>query len=261
MATTPGPAGMREPEAGTHRPFEDAIAAADTLTPARPDQQQDMTGGWRRRPLLGAMAGLVTSTSLIAGVGGGGMSSHVIVLAGVAGLAAGALSVATGQYVAVSSYNELVRERARKQALELLFHPDAEEKELAEVFRSRGFAAGLADTVARQVSADPLQALAVHVREQFGVDQHQLSSPVPATAASMAAFAAGALIPLLPYLLGYASLAAALALAAVAAFTGGGLAARQSGQPFLRGALRHMLLGAVAVGATYLVGHLAGTTI
>ena len=128
MATTPGPAGLREPEAGTHRPFEDAIAAADTLTPARPDQQQDMTGGWRRRPLLGAMAGLVTSTSLIAGVGGGGMSSHVIVLAGVAGLAAGALSVATGQYVAVSSYNELVRERARKQALELLFHPDAEEK-------------------------------------------------------------------------------------------------------------------------------------
>ena len=67
MTTTPGPAGLREPEAGTHRPFEDAIAAADTLTPARPDQQQDMTGGWRRRPLLGAMAGLVTSTSLIAG--------------------------------------------------------------------------------------------------------------------------------------------------------------------------------------------------
>ena len=130
MATTPGPAGMREPEAGTHRPFEDAIAAADTLTPARPDQQQDMTGGGRRRPLQGAMAGLVTSTALIAGVGGGGMSSHVIVLAGVAGLAAGALSVATGQYVAVSSYNALVRERARKQALELLFHPDAEEKEL-----------------------------------------------------------------------------------------------------------------------------------
>ena len=87
------------------------------------------------------------------------------------------------------------------------------------------------------------------------------NGPVPAAAAAMAAFAAGALIPLLPYLLGYASLAAALALAAVAAFTGGGLAARQSGQPFLRGALRYMLLGAVAVGVTYLIGHLAGTTI
>jgi len=88
MTTTAGPAGLREPEAGTRRPFQDAITAADTLTPARPDQQQDMTGGWRRRPLLGAMAGLVTSTSLIAGVGGGAMSSHITVLAGLAGLAA-----------------------------------------------------------------------------------------------------------------------------------------------------------------------------
>ena len=82
-----------------------------------------MAGGWPRQPLLVAMAGLVTSTSLIAGVGGGAMSLHVIVLAGLAGLAAGASSVATGQYVAVSSYHELVRERARKQALELLFRP------------------------------------------------------------------------------------------------------------------------------------------
>jgi vacuolar iron transporter family protein len=258
MTTQTGPVTLDEQEAGPHRPFEDAITAADTVAPAGPNRPRDVPGA-RPRPVPGdVLTGLLTSAALIAGVGGGGASPQVIVLAGVAGLAAGALATAAGEYAAVSSRNELVRSQARRQGLELLLHPDAEEKQLAEVLRSRGLGTDLAGAVARQVSADPEQALTVRLREQFGADHRQLSSPVAAAAARLAALAAGALIPLLPYLLGYASLPAALALAGVAALAVGGLAARAAGRPVLRGALRQVLLGLVAVGITYVAGHLVG---
>jgi vacuolar iron transporter family protein len=258
MTTPTGPATLDGQEAGPHRPFEDAITAGGTVASAEAVPPRDRPGA-RPRPTPGDMVtGLVTSAALIAGVSGGGAGPHVIVLAGVAGLAAGALATAAGEYTAVSSRNELVRSQARRQGLELLVRPDGEERELAEVLRSRGLGADLAAVVARQVSADPEQALTVRLREQFGADHHQLSSPVAAAAERLAAFAAGALIPLLPYLLGYASLAAALALAGVTALVGGGLAARAAGRPVLRGALRHVLLGVAAVGITYLAGHLTG---
>jgi vacuolar iron transporter family protein len=258
MTTPTGPATLPEQEVSPHRPFEDAITAVDTVAPAEASQPQDVPSA-RPRPSPGdVMTGLLASAALITGVSGGGAGPRVIVLAGVAGLAAGALATAAGEYAAVSSRNELVRSQARRRGLELLLHPGAEEKELAAVLRSRGLDADLAGAVARQVSADPEQALTVRLREQFGTDHRQLSSPVTAAVARLAAFAAGALIPLLPYLAGYASLAAALALAGVAALAGGGLAARAAGRPVLRGALRHLLLGIAAVGITYLAGHLAG---
>jgi len=250
-----------DPEAGTHRPFEDAIVAADAFALAEVHQHRDLPGGWLRPAVLSAINGLIANASLIAGVSGGGASAPIVILTGLAGLAAGALSMATGQYVAVSSQNQLIQTEARKVGLELLFHPDTEEKQLTEVFRARGFGDELASTVAQQVSADPVQALTVHVREKFGADHRRLPSPLRAAAASLAIFAAGALIPLLPYLLGYASLAAALALAAIAAFTGGGLAARLTGRPFLRGALRQLLTAAAAAGITYLIGHFTSASI
>jgi len=207
------------------------------------------------------MAGLVANVSLIAGVAGDGMGSHAIVLTGIAGLTAGAFAMASGEFVAVSSHNEVVRTKARRRGLELLFHPEAEEQELAEMFHSRGFPAELADTVAKQVSADPEQALAIHLREEFGVDHRQLPSPLTAAATALATFAAGAVIPLLPYLLGYASLAAALTLAALAALVGGELVARRTGRPLRYDALRQPMLGTAAAGITYLIGHLAAANL
>jgi VIT1/CCC1 family predicted Fe2+/Mn2+ transporter len=207
------------------------------------------------------MDGLVTNVSLIAGVGAGGGAQHVIVLTGLAGLAAGAFSMATGEYVSVSSQNELVAAEVRKERFELENHPDAERMELAGKFQTWGVDADLADKVARQVSAHPEHALAVHVREELGVDPQDLPSPVVAAAASLVTFAVGALIPLLPYLLGYDSLGVALGLAAVAAFAGGGLVARLTDRPFLRGALRQLLLGALAAGITYLIGTVVGAVI
>jgi vacuolar iron transporter family protein len=215
---------------------------------------RDVSGGWLRPAVFGAMDGLVTNVSLISGVGGGGGSQHAIVLTGLAGLAAGAFSMATGEYVSVSSQNELVQAEVIKERYELEHNPDAEARELAAVFRHRGVDAELAERVARQVGRKPEEALRMHVREELGVDHHDLPSPYVAAGASLITFAAGALIPLLPYLFGFHALAAALALAAVAAFLGGGFVARITDRPFLRGALRQLLLAGAAAALTYGIG-------
>ena len=232
---------------------------------AHEHQHRDVSGGWLRPAVFGAMDGLVTNVSLIAGVGAGvgagGNSSQFIILTGLAGLAAGAFSMATGEYVSVSSQNELVQAEVRKERYELEHNSESERLELAETFRMRGVDADLADKVASQLSAHPESALDLHVREELGVDPGELPSPVTAAAASLVTFAVGALIPLIPYLAGYDSLATALGLAAVAAFVGGGVVARLTDRPFLRGALRQLLLGAGAASVTYLIGHLVGARV
>jgi len=220
--------------------------ASGTQSEAHGHTHRDVSGGWLRPAVFGAMDGLVTNVSLIAGVGGGGGSHQFIVLTGLAGLAAGAFSMATGEFVSVSSQNELV---------------ESERRELAETFRMRGVDPELADEVARQLSAQPDRALSVHVREELGVDPEELPSPYTAAGASLVTFAIGALIPLIPYLAGLNSLPLALGLAALAAFFGGGLVARLTDRPFFRGALRQLLLGALAAGVTYLVGMAVGATI
>ncbi len=221
-------------------------------------QHRDVSGGWLRPAVFGAMDGLVTNVSLLAGVGGGGGSPHALVLAGLAGLGAGAFSMAAGEFVSVSSQNELVEAEVRKERRELEIHPDAERRELAAVFRRRGVDPDLADEVARQVSERPDDALGLHVREELGVDHEELPSPVLAASASLLTFAVGALIPLLPYLAGVTTLWVTLVVSAIAAFTGGGLVARITDRPFLRGAVRRLLLAAAAASLTYGIGTLVG---
>ena len=219
-------------------------------------QHRDVSGGWLRPAVFGAMDGLVTNVSLIAGVGGGGVSQHAIVLTGLAGLAAGAFSMATGEFVSVSSQNELVGSEVAKERYELQHNPHGEAAELAAMYRARGVDADVAEKVAVQLSRRPDSALQVHVREELGVDPHDLPSPYVAAGASLTTFAVGALIPLLPFLLGFDSLGATLILAAVAAFVGGGLVARITARPFWRGAVRQLVLAAFAAGLTYGIGRL-----
>jgi VIT1/CCC1 family predicted Fe2+/Mn2+ transporter len=221
-------------------------------------QHRDVSGGWLRPAVFGAMDGLVTNVSLIAGVGGGGVSQHTILLTGLAGLAAGAFSMATGEFVSVSSQNELVGSEVAKERYELEHNPHGEAAELAAMYKARGVDADLADKIAVQLSQRPESALQVHVREELGVDPHELPSPVIAAGASLVTFAVGALIPLLPFLLGFDSLLAALILAAVTAFVGGGLVARITTRPFWRGAVRQLVLAAFAAGLTYGIGRLVG---
>jgi len=204
------------------------------------------------------MDGLVTNVSLIAGVGGGGGSRHAIVLTGLAGLAAGAFSMAAGEYVSVSSQNELVQSEVAKERHELATNAAAEQMELVGMLRRRGISAATARLAAAEISAHPEKALAVHALEELGVNPAELPSPFVAAAASLASFAVGAFIPLLPYLAGGDSLWLALALAALAAVAGGGVVARLTGRPFWRGAVRQLALGALAAGVTYLIGLAVG---
>jgi len=219
---------------------------------------RDVSGGWLRPAVFGAMDGLVTNVSLIAGVGGGGGSAHTIVLTGLAGLVAGACSMATGEYVSVSSQNELIMAEVNKERLELENHPRAEQAELAAMLRARGVSPATAKQAAAEISEDQDKALAVHALEELGVDPAELPSPVVAAGASLASFAVGAVIPLFPYLVGLNVLAVALGLAAVAAVAGGGVVARLTDRPFWRGAVRQLLLGAAAAAITFGIGAAVG---
>src|SRR5580692_6506496 len=161
-------------------------------------EHRDVSGGWLRPAVFGAMDGLVTNVSLIAGVGGGGASDHTIVLTGLAGLAAGAFSMAAGEYVSVSSQNELIQAEVDKERHELEHNPVAEQAELATMLRARGVSAPTARLAAAEISAHPEKALAVHALEELGIDPGELPSPLVAAGASLASFAVGALIPLIP---------------------------------------------------------------
>jgi VIT1/CCC1 family predicted Fe2+/Mn2+ transporter len=220
---------------------------------------RDVSGGWLRPTVFGAVDGLVTNASLIAGLGGGGVSAHTVVLTGVAALVAGAFSMGTGEYISVTNQNELVlAEVALERSMHARF-PAAEQDELAGYFRGYGADPETASRMAAAVSADPGTALRVHTREELGVDPDELPSPVVAGVASLLAFSLGALVPLLPYLVGVADLAATLVLTAVALAVGGMVVGRLTGRPLLRSGLRQVLLGALAIGVTFAVGSLIGS--
>jgi VIT1/CCC1 family predicted Fe2+/Mn2+ transporter len=221
-------------------------------------EHRDVSGGWLRPAVFGAMDGLVTNASLIAGVGGGGGAAHTVILTGLAGLVAGAMSMAAGEYVSVSSQNELVSAEVDKERQELEHNAEAEQAELASMLRARGVSPEIARVAAAQISQNPEKALAVHALEELGVDPGELPSPITAAGASLVSFAVGAIVPLIPYLAGFHLLWLALALAAVAAIAGGGAVARLTGRPFFRGALRQLLLAGLATAVTYGVGALIG---
>ena len=140
-------------------------------------EHRDVSGGWLRPAVFGAMDGLVTNVSLIAGVGGGGGSQHAILLTGLAGLAAGAFSMAAGEFVSVSSQNELVAAEVAKEQHELTHNAAAEQVELVGMLRRRGISAATARQAAAEISAHPDKALAIHAFEELGVNPAELPSP------------------------------------------------------------------------------------
>jgi len=221
-------------------------------------RHRDVSGGTLRPTVFGAVDGLVTNASLIAGVGGGGVSAHAVVLTGVAALVAGAFSMGTGEYISVTNQNELVHAEVNLERSMLARFPAAEQAELADYFREYGADDETAARMAAAVSKDPGTALRVHTREELGVDPNELPSPVLAGVASLFAFSLGALLPLLPYLLGWPMLAATLALTAVALTIGGMAVGWLTGRPVLRSGARQLLLGALAIGVTFSIGSLVG---
>jgi vacuolar iron transporter family protein len=221
-------------------------------------RHRDVSGGWLRPTVFGAVDGLVTNAALIAGVGGGGVAAHTIVLTGLAGLIAGAFSMGTGEYVSVTNQNELVGAEVALEAEMLARFPEQERDELEERFRGYGADAETASRMAEAVSRDPDTALRLHTRQELGVDPHDLPSPLVAGGSSFVAFSLGALLPLLPYLLGLDVLWPSLALSALALLVGGMVVGRLTGRPLLRSGLRQLALGALAVIVTFVIGRLIG---
>jgi len=224
-------------------------------------QHQDVSGGWLRPAVFGAMDGLVTNIALVAGVGGGGGDADVIVLSGMAGLVAGAFSMATGEYASVETQNDAVRAEVRVERDELRRHPEAERVELVASFVAMGLTRETAQRVADEVHADPKLAVKVHLAQELGVDPEEQPSPWVAGASSFLCFAIGALVPLLPFLLGFTSLLLGMGAGAVGLVVAGALAARFTTRPWWLGGLRQLGFGAIAAVATYLVGMLIGVSV
>lgn len=239
------------------------IETEATLHDAHRDNHthRDVNGGRLRPAVFGAMDGLVSNLALMTGVAGGAVSQQTIIITGLSGLAAGAFSMAAGEYTSVASQRELVEAELDVERRELRKHPADEERELADLYMSRGVEPDLAREVARQLSKDPEQALEIHAREELGIDPGDLPSPTVAAVSSFGSFALGALLPLLPYLLGASALWPAVLLALVGLFACGAIVAKVTARSWWFSGVRQLALGGAAAGVTYLLGSLFGTAV
>ena len=233
--------------------------ATDTAE-AHDHSHSDVSGGWLRAAVFGAMDGLVSNTALVAGVGGGGAPTRTVVLSGVAGLIAGAISMALGEYTSVKTQNEQLDLEVAKERAELQRNPEGELAELTEIYRARGLDPELAREVAVQLSRDPEQALKTHVVAELGLSPGEKPSPWVAAVSSLVTFSVGAAFPLVPYLLGFSMLWVALVSGGVGLVIAGALSSRFTPRPWWYAGLRQLVFGAVAAGATYLIGAAIGVS-
>jgi VIT1/CCC1 family predicted Fe2+/Mn2+ transporter len=229
-----------------------------TLSPTGADEvghtHADVSGGALRASVFGAMDGLVTNIALVAGVGAAGAAPHFIVVTGLAGLVAGAFSMAMGEYTSVRTQNEQVDREWAKELEEIRDNPVAEEHELASMFAEMGMSEQTAAVAARDIHSDPEQAALVHVTQELGLDPREKPSPRVAAISSFITFSLGAAVPLLPFLLGFTSLVAGLAIGGIGLFIAGGLASLATTVPWWLSGVRQLGFGALAASATYAVG-------
>jgi VIT1/CCC1 family predicted Fe2+/Mn2+ transporter len=217
--------------------------------------------GWLRAAVLGANDGVVSTASLMVGVAAAESSRTSVLVAGIAGLTAGALSMAAGEYVSVSSQRDLEEAELELEAVELAFMPDAELDELTAMYERRGLDRDLARQVAEALTAH--DALETHAREELGIDPGSLAQPVQASAVSALSFTVGSLLPIL--VVAVASRSLRVPLTIVAALVGlvllGVTGARLGGASVPRAAARVLVGGALALGISLGVGHLVGAAI
>ena len=221
-------------------------------------------GGTLRAVIFGVSDGLVSNLSLVMGVAGASQNDpRFILLAGIAGLLAGAFSMAAGEYISMQSQRELFEHQIALERAELEMMPELEAQELVHIYRSKGFTQEEAETVARRLSADPEMALDTLVREELGLDPDELGSPWGAAGGSFAAFAIGAVIPVAPFLFGGGSLIFGLSvgLSLLALFAVGAGVSLVTGRGILFSGLRQVGIGALAAAVTYAVGLVIGVSV
>ncbi|GAA0218724.1 VIT1/CCC1 transporter family protein [Cryptosporangium japonicum] len=219
----------------------------------------DVSGGWLRAAVFGAMDGLVTNISLIAGVGGGGVGRQAIVLTGVAGLVAGAVSMALGEYSSVRTANEQLDAEVAKERRELTLHGTAERRELVLMLQRAGLSPDLSERIAAEAAEKPDLQLRLHALTELGVIPEEKPSPWTAAVSSFVCFSVGALIPLLSFLLGSDQLWLGLAIGGVGLFAAGALATRATAGRWWLGGFRQLVLGAAAAAITFGVGSVIGS--
>jgi VIT1/CCC1 family predicted Fe2+/Mn2+ transporter len=217
--------------------------------------------GWLRAAVLGANDGIVSTTSLILGVAASGSDKRAIIVAGVAGLVAGAMSMAAGEYVSVSSQSDTEEADLQRERWELERQDASERAELANIYVNRGLEPALANQVADQLMAH--DALGAHARDELGISETQRANPLQAAFASAGAFSVGAVMPLaVAYFIPASIFTATIAVTSLAFLAVlGATAARTGGAPVFSGAFRVTFWGALAMAITYGVGMLFGTVV
>ncbi len=213
--------------------------------------------------MFGVSDGLVSNVSLILGFAGSGVDSSVVRLAGLAGAIAGAISMAAGEWVSVTSQNDLIERELEVELRELKHNTQHETEELAALYERHGMGRERAAAAAQEVMQEPEAALRVHAREELGVDPHDLPSALWAAGLSLVCFIFGALLPVVPWFIGSGAAAAlwSLSIGVVAAGIVGGLVARFAERPLLAGVARQVVIVLVACGVTYLIGELVGVNL
>ena len=219
--------------------------------------------GTLRAAVFGANDGLVSNLSLVMGVAGAVADNHFIVLAGVAGLLAGAFSMAAGEYISMQSQREMFENQIAIEREEMRVMPDVEQEELAQIYRAKGLSDDDAAKIAERLMADPAKALDTKVREELGLDPDELGSSWGAAIYSFIAFSIGALVPLVPFLLaqGQVAFIAALGMSFTALFAVGAAVSIVTGRSMLFSGVRQVLIGAAAAAVTYGVGSLIGANV
>jgi VIT1/CCC1 family predicted Fe2+/Mn2+ transporter len=220
-------------------------------------------GGNLRAAVFGVNDGLVSNASLILGVAGASSDARLVLLSGVAGLAAGAFAMAAGEYVSVRSQRELFEHQISLERDELKQYPEAEAQELAIIYAAKGLPQRQATRLAKQIVADPEQALDTLAREELGLNPAELGSPVGAAASSLLSFAAGAAVPLVPFLVwsGTRALYTSIGVTCVALFAIGATLSLFTGRSAWLSGGRMLVLGAVAGAVTFGVGRLFGVAL
>jgi len=274
-------AGMydEEPEALSTMPEDERehartfarLRASSTSAPAKtssvlPDAHDESwhrvdTSGSVRAAIFGISDGLVSNTALVMGFAGSGIDSSVVLFAGIAGLLAGAFSMAAGEYVSMASQRDLYQREIELEAAELREKPEEETRELELIYRAKGLDRETARATAERIMSNPDTALDTLAREELGLNPDDLGSPIKAAASSFIAFAIGAFVVVIPYLFtgGTAGLLIAIALAGSAMLVVGGVVGRYSGRGTIYGAMRQLLVGSLAAGVTFLIGRIIGS--
>lgn len=263
------PGGVRSPLAGL------APAGAADLRAAHPGIESPELGqperwhragqsGTLRAVIFGVSDGLVSNTSLVMGVAGAAAGDpRFILLAGVAGLLAGAFSMAAGEYISMQSQRELFERQIVLEREELLAMPEEEEAELAAVYRAKGFTADEAKAIAHRLFADPQAALDTLVREELGLDPDELGNPWRAALGSFLAFGAGAIVPVVPFVFGggTAVFVASIGLSLLAMFAVGVGVSLLTGRSALFSGVRQVAIGVAAATVTFAVGRAIGVSV